>query len=141
MQHVAGGLLEVEPFGGGVRSDEHPHLGRRIVEGVPHRATLTVIHAAIERKEAGAVSVVLTKPAEQVIKGCLELGEQDQPFVRLPLVTVENQAVDQRDRFGEFLILPWINGDSRRLPAMSRAERQFFKHLVNLGNLVADKAR
>jgi hypothetical protein len=60
VQQVTRGLLEVEPFGGGVGSDEHAQRACRVVECLlhllPHRGR---VHVAVEHLDALGLLVAL----------------------------------------------------------------------------------
>ena len=85
VKQVAGSAVQVEPFGRGVRGDEHPHRRRRIVERGLDVLPVALVHAAgaaaAEQREDAIIGVAFPEAAGQVVEGGLVLREDDQAFV------------------------------------------------------------
>ena len=107
-QPVAG-VVEVDPLGSHVGTDEEAHRRLRLAEGFHHLLLFHVGHRAVERGElADAETEVARQPLPEPAEGLDPLGEEDEPVLRVGGPPVERLAAV--DRGEEGLVLGEIAG-------------------------------
>ena len=101
VQQVAGGAVQVESLGRGVRGDEHPNPRSRIVECRLDVLAAGLVHAlgstGAEQGEHPVGRIALAQAPGEVVEGGLVLREHDQAFVVAELAARAQQSFDQRD--------------------------------------------
>ena len=107
-QPVAG-VVEVDPLGSHVGTDEEAHRRLRLAEGFHHLLLFHVGHRAVERGElADAEAKVARQPLAEPAEGLDPLGEEDEPVLGVGGPPVERLAAV--DRGEEGLVLGEIAG-------------------------------
>ena len=102
MQRVAGGSVQVETLGRGVRGDEHAHRRGRVVERrLDVLAASRLVHAleasGSEQSEHPVGGVALPQAPGEVVEGGLVLREDDQVLIVAELAARAEQAFGERD--------------------------------------------
>ena len=101
VQQVAGGSVQVETLGRGVRGDEHAHRRGRVVERRLDVLAARLVHAlgasGSEQSEHPVGGVALPQAPGEVVEGGLVLREDDQALVVAELAARAEQALHERD--------------------------------------------
>ena len=101
VQRVAGGSVQVETLGRGVRGDEHAHRRGRVVERRLDVLAARLVHAleasGSEQSEHPVGGVALPQAPGEVVEGGLVLREDDQVLIVAELAARAEQAFGERD--------------------------------------------